>query len=201
MVVILIIEKNGTINEMKVKDLSYENLYKKCKFKKSEGFEKRNTWKNVIINKDKWNISLYARDFGKANTENKYDLPPPVDKSLYFGSMILIAHQSNDDPVDLSKQIWEKIYEKLFGGFENLADTIEEDNNEEDELQNIPTELKTKHGYLKDDFIVDDKSISPTSPHSLSEEDEELHYESELDFEEYEDMEDSDSDSEYISDE
>ena len=51
--------------------------------------------------------------------------------------------------------LWNKIYEKLFGGFEDLAATAKEDEEEEDELANIPKEKKTKNGYLKDGFVVD----------------------------------------------
>ena len=48
------------------------------------------------------------------------------------------------------------MYEKLFGGFENLAVTCNEDDEEEDELKNIPKNMKTKKGgYLKDGFVVD----------------------------------------------
>ena len=48
---------------------------------------------------------------------------------------------------------FEKIYEEMFGGFEDLTKTSE---SEEDELENIPEEEKTKEGYLKDGFVVDD---------------------------------------------
>jgi hypothetical protein len=51
--------------------------------------------------------------------------------------------------------LWNKIYEKLFGGFEDLAATAAEDEAEEDELANVPKEKKTKQGYLKDGFVVD----------------------------------------------
>ena len=54
-----------------------------------------------------------------------------------------------------------------------MADTIEEDDNEEDELENIPDEMKTKDGYLKDGFVVEDDSDS------------DLDFESELSEEEY----------------
>jgi hypothetical protein len=48
------------------------------------------------------------------------------------------------------------MYEKLFGGFDNLAVTCNEDDEEEDELKNIPKNMKTKKGgYLKDGFVVD----------------------------------------------
>ena len=51
--------------------------------------------------------------------------------------------------------MWEKMYEKLFGGFEDLAATCIEDELEIDELDAIPSEKKTKNGYLKDGFVVD----------------------------------------------
>ena len=58
---------------------------------------------------------------------------------------------------------WEKFYEELFGGFENLADTAKEDENEIDELANVPAEMKTKTGYLKDDFVVEDNLVEDVS--------------------------------------
>ena len=39
--------------------------------------------------------------------------------------------------------------------FEDLTSTAAEDEEEEDELANVPKEKKTKHGYLKDGFVVD----------------------------------------------
>jgi hypothetical protein len=56
------------------------------------------------------------------------------------------------------------MYEKLFGGFENLALTAVEDEEEEDELAAIPASKKTKNGgYLKDGFVVDTESSSEHS--------------------------------------
>ena len=50
-----------------------------------------------------------------------------------------------------------------------------EDELEVDELDEIPSEMKTKSGYLKDGFIVDDED----------DEDEDWDNTSDLDFEEY----------------
>jgi hypothetical protein len=50
------------------------------------------------------------------------------------------------------------MYEKLFGGFEDLSATAKEDEEEEDELAGIPKEQKTKDGYLKDGFVVSSDS-------------------------------------------
>ena len=78
---------------------------------------------------------------------------------MFFGSCAILAYFKKEDGsksyTDLSLQLWNKIYEKLFGGFEDLATTAKEDEEEEDELANIPKEKKTKQGYLKDGFVVD----------------------------------------------
>jgi hypothetical protein len=73
----------------------------------------------------------------------------------------------------LNLQLWKKIYEKLFGGFEDLAATAKEDDEEEDELATVPKEKKTKQGYLKDGFVVDSDDTDENVSHSSSEEDDE----------------------------
>ena len=124
--------------------------------KKSNGFEKRTTW-SVTINNTKYTIELWARDNGQANTENKYDFPPPVDSDLYFGTCCLLSVNTEDNTyINLECSLWNKIYENLFGGFENLDS---EEELSEDELQNIPISMKTKNGYLKDGFVVDDNIV------------------------------------------
>jgi hypothetical protein len=65
------------------------------------------------------------------------------------------------------------MYEKLFGGFEDLAATCAEDENEEDELANVPASKKTKQGYLKDGFVVDSESSDDKDDFGSEDEDEE----------------------------
>jgi hypothetical protein len=101
-------------------------------------------------------VELWARNDGQANQENKYDFPPPVDSELFFGSCALLARDSNLNIVDLTVEKWNKVYEHLFGGFETLADNEDDDDEEEDELDNVPSSMKTKDGYLKDGFIIED---------------------------------------------
>ena len=189
MVSIIIIEKTGELKLTKY-DADKDELYKKCKFKKEDNFCERHTWKTKKDKYDFKSVTLYSRDTGKANTENKYDLPPPVDNILYFGCCALLAKDEDDTIVDLSVEMWEKFYEDLFGGFENLADTAKEDEEEEDELANIPDEMKTKSGYLKDDFIVDDDEIENEDGEIVIQDDNSSEEEwednsSELEYEEY----------------
>ena len=155
---IIIVEKSGDLKMLAIKEFKEEELFKKCGFKKSEDFNKQTEW-NVKCESKKYIISVYAKADGRANSENKYDFPPPIDKKLFFGNCAILAKVKNDDGkqvyTNLSLELWEKIYEKLFGGFEDLALTAIEDENEIDELENVPKEKKTKQGYLKDGFVVD----------------------------------------------
>ena len=50
---------------------------------------------------------------------------------------------------DVTIEEWERAYEKLYGGFENLVDLSKEDEEEEDELEDVSDSEKTKSGYLK----------------------------------------------------
>lgn len=154
----IIVEKTGVLKESSIKELKIENLYKKCGFKTIDNFQNNIEWK-VKIENVIYYINVYGKTSGKANCENKYDFPPPIDNTLFFGNCIIIASVKSDkgikEYVDLSLKLWNSIYEKLFGGFEDLSATIKEDEEEVDELEQVPKEKKTKDGYLKDGFVVD----------------------------------------------
>jgi len=175
---IVIVDKTGVLKTLNVKDYKQDELYKKCGFKKADNFNLQTEW-NVKLEGQKYLISVYGKLDGKANMENKYDFPPPIDKKLFFGSCALVGmikdDTNNKSFINLTIELWNKIYEKLFGGFEDLALTCADDEDEEDELAKIPKNMKTKKGgYLKDGFVVDssDAEEEDEESGSNSEEDE-----------------------------
>ena len=153
MVKVVFVSKDASLNEKSVKNLDLKTLHVKCNVKE-DSFGKRHTWKVKGAY-----YSVYAKDTGRHSSENKYDLPPPVDEELYFNIMAILKHSdekiTNDNVVDLTKEEWEKTYEQLFGGFENLDDTSGEMSVDEEE-ENLSESEKTKQGYKKDGFVVDD---------------------------------------------
>lgn len=150
----VVVEKSGSLKEVSVKEITVDEMYKKCGFRKGDDFECRTTWENVEVERIKYTVQLWGKIDGKSNTENKYDFPPPVDTSLFFGNCALVQLKKNKY-VNLSKELWLKMYETLFGGFEDI-DNEDKDEDEVDELENIKKEMKTKKGdYLKDGFVVD----------------------------------------------
>jgi hypothetical protein len=150
---ILIVEKLGSIKVQSIKTYSETELYKKAGFKAPDGFKCQTTWQVEMTN-SKYSISLYGKTTGRANQENKYEFPPPVDKCLYFGNCILV-NKTNGVPTDFSIKEWEDIYEQLYGGFEDIDMEDSDDDEDMDDI-NIPNSKIGKSGYLKDDFVVDD---------------------------------------------
>lgn len=167
---ILIVDKQGNIKHSKVTTIG-DDLYKKAGLKNKGSFDVQTTWDVEL--KIKYSISLYAKTDGRAGNENKYELPPPIDKTLYFGNLILVNNNG-----DLSLEQWEEIYNKLHGGFDDLDESeSEEEDDEEGEY--------VKEGYKKDGFIVDDNSDDSESDEEESEESDEFYLTDELCEEEY----------------
>ena len=144
--------------------------------------------------KKKYIIAVFAKTTGKANSENKYDFPPPIDTKLFFGNCLIVRYEKEANgsqiPCSLSLEQWQKVYEELFGGFEDLSSTAVEDEKEVDELANIAAKYKTSSGYLKDGFVVDDSDKDGDSKNDKDESSEFSDNTIELD------MEDEDEDKE-----
>ena len=138
---IVIVKKTGVLGELDwKKNVDLVSIYKKCGLRKNKDFCKRHTWK---ISEDQY-ISLYSKDDGRANTENKYELPPPIDSPLYFGSLAIVKHTeadpTNTNCIDLTGKEWKKIRENLMGGFEDLDEEEEESEGEEERNQEEESE-------------------------------------------------------------
>jgi len=149
-VTVLIVEKNGTIQECELKSYNEAELYKKAGLKSASGFELQTEW-GADIDGQAFSVSVFGKTSGRAGQENKYEFPPPIDNVLLFGSCVLV-NKVNGKVCNLSKGEWTKIYEHLYGGFEDLGDEDSE-LSEDDVDDDVP---RTKEGYVKDDFVVDD---------------------------------------------
>ena len=157
----IIIEKSGEVKSYTTKEFKLEELYKKCSFKTESNFSKQVEW-----NIGEFTYIVYGKKIGKSNSVNKYDFPPPIDTTTYYGNMVVLKTKKNSDNyeyLDLSVEEWDKVYEELFGGFEDLGSEGSESEWSSEEDQD--GEEKTKNGYDKDGFVID------------SEDDSELEYE------------------------
>tara|TARA_B100000424_G_C22870970_1_gene463813 strand:+ start:299 stop:811 length:513 start_codon:yes stop_codon:yes gene_type:complete len=154
MLTLIQVKTNGDIIEKNVKEIAPQTLYKHCQFKSSKDFEHIHTFQKCCEG-ESHGYMVYGKKSGRANTENKYDFPPPIDTLLLFGT-ICIVKQIDNEYVSLTTQDWEKMYEELFGGFEDL-DGSEEERSMDSEIYS--DDDYTKEGYLKDNFVVDDDEL------------------------------------------
>lgn len=184
---IVIVSKTGSLTECMVESASETTLdeltvllSKKCGYRNHDGFSCYHTFryknKNNKNNKKKLSflikkedvtpkyiyVDVWAKTDGRAGYENKYELPPPIDEIIFYGNIALVARIDNETAINLTTDLWNIIYENLFGGFEDLAATAADDENEFDELVAVPAHKKTSNGYLKDGFIVEDASEDKT---------------------------------------
>jgi hypothetical protein len=174
MPMILNVDKSGVVSETKILSDKVSELYKKLGHKSADKMEDVSAIWSEGVN----HIHVYGKTKGRAGSENKYEFPPPIDGTLFFGNVLIVlvsGDSGNEKIVDLTLNVWEVVYERLFGGFEDLVDSdgnaISEKDSEEDcEDSELEGAEYTKEGYVKDDFIVDDSD-------DLDEEDEdyELH--------------------------
>ena len=169
----IIVEKSGSLKNAKTTDLV--DLYKKCGFKTAEGFSLNHAW-SVEFNDTEYKLEIYGKVTGRANTENKYEFPPPIDNVLFFGSCAAILYVNNK-MTDMGSQEFKDIMDHLYGGYSDIGDEEEEDEEEDDDDDDLP---KTKHGYVKDDFVVssdaedDDDNGSDEEDEEVVESDEEI---------------------------
>ena len=154
-ITIIIVEKSGFLKQLSVKDFNENALFKKCGFKKMEDFEKYTEW-SISYDGNDYLINVYGKTKGRANNENKYEFPPPIDNTVFFGSCCIVLKKKIDGIyMNLTLDIWAKIYKLLFGGFEDLDATKDEDKTDIDVLKLVSADRLTSDGYLKDGFVVD----------------------------------------------
>ena len=189
---IIVVERNGDLRISQIKECSQLELCKKCKYKSSAGFELRAEWAYSGPDQDKFIVELWAREDGNAGNENKYEFPPPVDTILFFGACALVAKDMTSCIIPLTLEKWDKMYNFLFGGFDTLVNSDEDAEFEEDDLDSIDAIRKTKDGYLKDGFVVDNNDDDDDDDET--DDDEEEDTATETDDEKYDDDNDDDDD-------
>lgn len=144
---ILSIDKFGRVKELKLKECKVEELYKKAGFKTPNGFELQHKFPKITLIEDEppfhppFNLAVYGKVTGKAGQENKYEFPPPLDKTLFFGTC-LIVNEDEEEISNINISCWNEIYTLLMEGFEDLED-------EDDDVENDK--------YIFDDFVVPDE--------------------------------------------
>lgn len=180
---VVIIKKNGSYEEKQLTELNcgvlcqlqLKSIYKLCNLRSKsdmpDSFGKIHTFSRKSFPKNMRSkcgldycserydaIFVVGNKEGKAGQENKFEFPPPIDNDIFFGDLCLLKGENlghGGRLVDLTIKEWKRVYEMLFGGFDDCGSDDEDDNEDDDDIYvEMPT---TKEGYAKDGFVVDDE--------------------------------------------
>lgn len=79
-------------------------------------------------------VHLFGYKTGKADTENKHELPPPHDKVLLFGEAVLFATLNKTGVLaTFGTADYTKFYNETLGGFDDIGSEDSDTDDEEDE--------------------------------------------------------------------
>ena len=134
---ILIDKKN--INEINIKNLSDEDLYKRCNFKNNINFNKIKTWS--ILNN--CNIELWGKTEGLNNYKNLNNFLVRENINVY-GKCIFILKNNLNNLISLNLDDFNKFY-KLNENNEENGENGENEENEEN-VENEENEENEENG-------------------------------------------------------
>ena len=157
----LLLVAKGDVKKIKIPSSLTEKDVQDCLKKKSAP----TNLGSYVYNE--YTLTLFGYTSGKAGTENKHELPPPLDSTMYFSDILLIASKDEttwNTPVVFTQEQYEKFYQKAFGGFESAGedDDEDEDDNEAEEevleevLEEESPKKKDEEGVQEEDEVEED---------------------------------------------
>lgn len=120
-------------------------------------------------------LTLFGYTSGKAGTENKHELPPPLNETTLYSDILVIASKTKYSwahPIPFTPEQYEKFYAAAFGGNDDgnssesdsiESDVLEDEKDEEDEelhIQSAKKKAAVEDGVPEDeeDEVPDDES-------------------------------------------
>lgn len=116
-------------------------------------------------------VHLFGYKTGKADTENKHEIPPPHDKVLLFGEAVLFATLNKTGVLaTFGTAEYTKFYNETLGGFDDIGS---EDSDTEDEEDDEDGEEVEEEAAAEEEAVEDDVSSSESESEEEEEEEEE----------------------------
>jgi transcription elongation factor S-II len=153
----LLLTQNGEVKSARITVQSEEQG---CQLSDIQKYLKKKTVP-VSLGTYSWKsqtLHLIGYKDGKAGTENQHELPPPLDKHLYFGDIILLLTKEKKSfarPIPMKSEEYENFYTQMFEGFEDL----EEGEDDEDEEDDFDEEEEGEEGGEEGEFEENEDQV------------------------------------------
>jgi DNA-directed RNA polymerase subunit M/transcription elongation factor TFIIS len=129
-----------------------------------------------------YKLTIFGYKEGRAGTENKHELPPPLENQICFGDMILIASKKSTSwtkPVTFTTEQYEKFYNKAFGGFDDIDSEDSESDEEDEEAEDLDYEEEKEEEAEVEEEEEKDEEEDEEEEEEEDEEEEVEHFEGE----------------------
>jgi hypothetical protein len=103
-------------------------------------------------------LTVWGWKEGKAGTENKHELPPPLDGVLLFGDAVVSAADADGAPQDFTMEEWETFYDEAFKGFEDTSSSDDEDDAADDVAEDVVEDVAEDIAEEADAEVEEDEA-------------------------------------------
>lgn len=152
----IIIDMDGKEEQEYIQTNDLTRISMLCGFKKNaDHFKHIHAWlidknEHCFDDNDKdMFLHVYASTKGYHENINKFELPPPIDNTLYYGYIAIVLEDEDHQVCHLDINTWKQCYEILCDGFYELGDTDTEEDEGDTEEEDENNEYEDEDG--KDD--------------------------------------------------
>jgi len=164
--------KNKSFKLLKVKNVSEENIYKKCGYKTSTNFKKIYTW-----DLDDKNIELWCKEDTNITKFNEHSIFTKYSIKLNINNKCIFFLKNKEQFINLEIGIFNKFFD--------LKETIEINTDEIINDTNETNEINDTNDNLSSDINKTNELLNKLLHNNNSENEENYEYNSELSYELY----------------
>jgi len=136
-----ILIQNNEINEIKVKNLTEDSIYKKCNFKNDTDFSKLKIW-----NYDNLSIELWGKNKGFSNSLSNFELFKNNGLNIY-GKSIFIMKNKESKYISLNKEIFNNYFNIINNVKSKIVEEISNECKNKEDLDSKEDDENSEYSY------------------------------------------------------
>jgi len=136
-----ILIQNNEINEVKVKNLREDSIYKKCNFKNDTDFSKLKIW-----NYDNLSIELWGKNKGFSNSLSNFELFKNNGLNIY-GKSIFIMKNKESKYISLNKEIFNNYFNIINNVKSKIVEEISNECKNKEDLDSKEDDENSEYSY------------------------------------------------------
>ena len=136
-----ILIQNNEINEIKVKNLTEDSIYKKCNFKNDTDFSKLKIW-----NYDNLSIELWGKNKGFLNSLSNFELFKNNGLNIY-GKSIFIMKNKESKYISLNKEIFNNYFNIINNVKSKIVEEISNECKNKEDLDSKEDDENSEYSY------------------------------------------------------